>query len=98
MRDPLNKVVGGITGEVFGGWVYISLLWVDEALRNQGYGSRLLSTLEQEAIKLNCGNAHLDTYCFEARPFYEKAGYKVFGVLKDYPKGYSKFFMWKILK
>jgi GNAT superfamily N-acetyltransferase len=97
LQDAQGKVVGGITGELFGGWVYISLLWVDETLRNQGCGSELLQRLEAEAIRLGCKYAHVDTYSFEARPFYERAGYGVFGVLDDYPAGHQKFFLRKTL-
>jgi GNAT superfamily N-acetyltransferase len=79
LRDAQGAVVGGIDGLVFGGWVYIKLLWVDAALRGQGHGTRLLVRMEEEAVRLGCRNAYLDTYSFEARPFYEKSGYEVFG-------------------
>ena len=39
----------------------------------------------------------LDTHSFQARPFYEARGYKVFGVLDDYPEGHKKFFLSKKL-
>jgi len=98
LRDKENRTVGGITADLFGGWAYISLLWVEESLRNQGFGSELLRRLEREAVSLGCTKAHLDTYSFEARPSYEKAGYKVFGKLDDYPAGHCKYFLWKALK
>jgi GNAT superfamily N-acetyltransferase len=98
MHDQENKTVGGIAADLFGGWAYISLLWVEESLRNRGLGSELLSRLEAEAIRMGCTNAHLDTYSYEAKPFYEKAGYKVFGRLDDYPVGYCKYFLTKALK
>jgi len=98
LHDKANRTVGGITAELFGGWAYISLLWVEESLRNQGFGSELLHRLETEAINLGCTNAHLDTYSYEARPFYEKAGYEVFGKLDDYPPGHCKYFLSKTLK
>jgi GNAT superfamily N-acetyltransferase len=97
LQDAQGKVVGGIAGDIFGGWVYISLLWVDETLRNQGYGAELLKRLEAEAINLGCKHAHVDTYSFEAGPFYERAGYELFGVLNDYPTGYQKYFLKKTL-
>ena len=97
LQDEQGKVVGGIAGDLFGGWVYISLLWVDEALRNQGYGGELLQRLEAEAIRYGCNHAHVDTYSFEARPFYERAGYQVFGILDDYPAGHQKYFLKKTL-
>ena len=97
LRDRDNRTVGGIAADLFGGWVYISLLWVDENLRDQGYGSKLLNRLESEAIQLGCKYAHVDTYSFEAVPFYQKAGYEVFGKLDDYPPGHSKYFLKKAL-
>ena len=97
LRDGEGRTVGGIAGDIFGGWIYISLLWVDEALRNQGYGTQLLKRLEAEAVQLNCKYAHLDTYSFEAKPFYERAGYEVFARLDEYPAGHTKYFLKKVL-
>jgi len=97
LRDEEGQVVGGTTANVFGGWVYIELLWVEESLRNQGYGTELMNRLEREAMKLGCRYAHVDTYSFEARPFHERLGYEVFGVLEDYPRGHCKYFMKKRL-
>jgi len=97
MRNRENKVVGGAIGNIFGGWVYVSLLWVEESLRNRGHGTKLLKMIENEAVKLGCKNAHLDTYSFEARPFYEKNRYTLFATLENYPKGHSKHFLKKNL-
>lgn len=79
------------------GWVYIALLWVKETMRNKGRGTKLLNMMEQEAVKLGCKYAHLDTYSFEAEPFYEKNGYTLFAMLENYPEGYSKHFLRKTL-
>jgi hypothetical protein len=37
----------------------------------------------------------LDTYSFQARGFYERLGYAVFGTLDDYPPGQSRIFLHK---
>ena len=97
IRDAENRVVGGVIGHVFGGWLYVSLLWVEESLRNKGNGGRLLRMIESEAVKLGCKYAHLDTYSFEARPFYEKHGYTLFATLDNYPEGHRKHFLKKTL-
>jgi GNAT superfamily N-acetyltransferase len=97
IRNKENKVVGGAIGLAFGGWLYISLLWIEESLRNKGNGTKLLKMTENEAVKLGCKHAHLDTYSFEARPFYEKNGYTLFATLENYPEGYSKYFLKKKL-
>jgi hypothetical protein len=39
---------------------------------------------------------HLDTFDFQAKDFYVKHGYEVFGVLEDCPEGHVRYFMKKI--
>ena len=97
VHDPQNKVMGGIAADVFDQWAYISVLWVEESLRNRGIGTKLIKILEKEAIKIGCKYAHVDTYSFEAKPLYERLGYEVFATLEEYPKGHSKFFLKKRL-
>jgi ribosomal protein S18 acetylase RimI-like enzyme len=38
----------------------------------------------------------LDTFSFQARGFYEKLGYTVFGEIENHPPGHSRFFLRKI--
>ncbi|RDE15482.1 MAG: GNAT family N-acetyltransferase [Candidatus Thorarchaeota archaeon] len=90
-------IVGGLTGTMFGGWPYISLLWIEKSLRASGRGTRLMRMAEKEAAKAGYKNVHLDTYSFEARPFYEKLVYQLFAKLDDYPPGYCKYFLKKQL-
>jgi GNAT superfamily N-acetyltransferase len=97
IRDRENRVVGGVIGHVFGSWLYVELLWVEDSLRNKGNGTKLLKMIESEAAKLGCKYAHLDTFSFEARPFYEKHGYTLFATLENYPEGHSKHFLKKKL-
>jgi GNAT superfamily N-acetyltransferase len=85
IRNRKNKVVGGAVGHIFGGWIYISLMWIEESLRNKGHGTRLLKIIETESVKLGCKHAHVDTYSFEASPFYMKNGYTLFATLENYP-------------
>ena len=40
---------------------------------------------------------HLDTFDFQAKDFYLKHGYEVFGVLDDCPKGHKRYYMKKVL-
>jgi hypothetical protein len=42
--------------------------------------------------------ATLETYSFQARPFYERLGYEVIGSLDGYPPGHVKFFLRKHLR
>lgn len=97
LRREDGSIAGGLLGDVYWGWLHINILWVDESLRRQGYGERLLKLAEEEALKKGCQAIHLDTMSFQAKPFYQKFGYTVFGVLDDLPVGHQRIFMWKLL-
>ena len=98
VRDESGEIVGGLLGHTFWGWLYVEILWIDESVRGQGYGHTLLAAAEQEAIARGCHHALLDTMSFQARPFYEKHGYTVFGELHDIPVGHSRYYMQKPLQ
>jgi GNAT superfamily N-acetyltransferase len=73
-------------------------LFVPETLRGQGLGRELMRRAEEEAIARGCHASWLDTFQFQARGFYERLGYTCFGELSDYPPGFSRYFMQKMLK
>jgi GNAT superfamily N-acetyltransferase len=98
LRDAAGTIHGGLIGNMWGGWLHIKNLWITERLRYQGYGSRLLRSAEEEGRAANCRGAFLDTFSFQARPFYERHGYQCFGELHDHPLGHSHYFMRKSLK
>ena len=97
MRDESGTVVGGLLGATFWDWLYVETLWVTESLRRSGCGIKLLAAAEAEAIKRGCRRAYLDTFSFQARPFYERLGYEAFGVLKNFPVGHDRIFLQKEL-
>ena len=92
-----RRVVGGVKGYVQWGWLFISHLWVNEALRGQGWGTAVMQAAEREGVRRGCRAVHLDTFSFQAPGFYEKLGYLPFGVLDDYPTGHRRIFLWKPL-
>jgi|SRR5579872_4412889 len=95
LRSGRGEVLGGVLGQIWGGWLQVTFLWVAEAVRGQGHGGRLLAAAEAYARERGCMGATLETHSFQARPFYEQRGYKVFGALQDYPPGHAKFFLEK---
>ena len=98
LRDERDAIMGGTFGDLWGGWLELTLLWVAEPLRGQGYGERLLLAAEEEAKTQGCRGVFLSTFSFQARPFYERFGFEVFGELPDYPEGHSLYFMKKMLR
>jgi GNAT superfamily N-acetyltransferase len=93
---PMARSSGtwGATGY---GWLFTQLLVVPEQSRGQGWGRRLMSLAEAEAVKRGCHAAWLDTFEFQARAFYEQIGYSRFATLPDFPKGSSRYFLRKEL-
>jgi GNAT superfamily N-acetyltransferase len=95
LRQPDGTVAGGLLGETNAGWLFIKALWVAELQRGRGYGRQLLQAAEDEARTRQCIGVYLDTYTFQARPFYERQGYRVFGELRDHPPGGAKYYLAK---
>lgn len=77
IRDDANKIVAGCNGDILYGQLYVSQLWVDEKIRNQGYGTKLMQSVEEYAKKNACHFISVNTMDFEAKPFYEKLGFFV---------------------
>jgi GNAT superfamily N-acetyltransferase len=97
LKDLRGEVLGGILGQIWGKWLHVTYLWVAEPVRAAGYGRALMARAEQYAIERGCVGAHVSTFSFQARPFYEKLGYEVFGVLEGMPPGHSHFYLKKRL-
>jgi uncharacterized protein (DUF924 family)/GNAT superfamily N-acetyltransferase len=97
LKSAHGEWLGGLLGNIWGGWLHVTHLWVASPARGHGNGTRLLQAAESYAIKRGCVAAALETQSFEARPFYEKLGYQVFATLEDCPPGHSKFFLRKEL-
>src|SRR5512139_845315 len=95
IRDDGGEVVGGLLAATVWGWLHVKELWVATQYRGQRWGSRLLALAESEAVDRRCHHALLDTFDFQALPFYQRLGYEVFGSLDDFPKGHVRYFVSK---
>lgn len=100
----INRVIENINGDIIGGilskmycWncLYIDALWVKEEYRKDGVGSKLLREVEKIAKEKKCNLIHLDTFDFQAKDFYIKQGYEIFGVLDDCPLDHKRYYMKK---
>jgi GNAT superfamily N-acetyltransferase len=96
-RDADGSVVGGLLGHTKWRWMYVSKLWVAESARGQGVGSKLMQAAETLARARGCTDVSLDTFEFQARPFYESLGYTLFGTLEGFPPGYRQYYLTKRL-
>jgi GNAT superfamily N-acetyltransferase len=97
LRSPRGEWLGGVLANIWGEWLHVRMLWVAAGERGQGRGRALLRAAETYARDKGCRGSTLETFSFQARPFYEREGYEVVGVLDDYPPGHQKFFLRKNL-
>ena len=95
LRNADGEVCGGVDGNTYWDWLFVRQLWVDSAHQRSGHGTALMLAAEREAKDRGCGNVHLDTFDFQALPFYQKLGYSVFGELADFPSGHTRYFLVK---
>lgn len=98
VQDKSGRTVAGLSGSTNWGWLHVELLAVERTLRRSGLGSRLLLRAEEIARSRGCSNSFLDTFSFQARHFYEKHGYTVYGELENFPTGASRYFLKKSLQ
>ncbi len=92
-----GAIEGGVIGWSWYGWMHIGLVYLPERLRNAGLGTRLLRRAEAVARERGCHGIWLDTFSFQARGFYQKLGFSVFGEIEDYPPGHGRVFLKKRL-
>ena len=93
-----GKLIAGIKADVYHwGILYIEVLYVDEQYRGKGLGTALLARVESEAKLMGATLVHLDTYDFQAKDFYLKHGYEIFGAPEDCPEGHNRYYLKKNL-
>jgi ribosomal protein S18 acetylase RimI-like enzyme len=78
-HSDTDELLGGLWGSTAYSYLHIELLYLPEDLRGARLGRRLMAQAEVEAIQRRCRGVWLDTFSFQARGFYERLGYTVFG-------------------
>ena len=75
IKDQKENILGGASGTLFYGSLYVDSLWIDKALRHQGWGTKLMHEAENLGRKHGASFVTLNTMDWEALPFYQKLGY-----------------------
>lgn len=70
-----HGLVAGLTGWTWGDCAGISLTWVREDRRRDGWGGRLLAAAESVAVERGCDRVFVSSFTFQAPGFYERHGY-----------------------
>lgn len=97
LRSDEGELYAGLHGHSWGGCCEIKLLWIAEARRGKGLGSKLLRSAEVEAIGRGCRLILLATHSFQAPGFYQRHGFSRVATVDGYPAGHSEIFMVKHL-
>ncbi len=98
VKNAGGRLLGGIQSyRVNWGILHVELIYVYDDYRHQGIATALLNRVEKIAREHQCHLSHLDTFDFQAKDFYLRHGYSIFGVLENAPKGHSRYFMKKDL-
>jgi ribosomal protein S18 acetylase RimI-like enzyme len=92
-----EATIAGLLGHTLWNGFFISAFWVAESVRRKGIGRQLLARAEELAVQNGCDHIHLDTFDFQAREFYEKSGFQIFGTIEDYPIGHKRYYLVKKL-
>lgn len=96
IKNNNNEIIAGINSKMYC-WncLYIDSLYVDDKYRNNGLGRKLLEEIEIIAKEKGCKLIHLDTFDFQAKDFYLKQGYEIFGILDECPENHKRYYMKK---
>jgi GNAT superfamily N-acetyltransferase len=95
VRDGKDKIRGALLSHVWGKWLHVDTLWLHDDIRRQGWGTKLLEAAHELGREEGAEAAWLDTFSFQARPFYERFGYEAVFEVADFPAGHSRIFMRK---
>ncbi|MFX1535385.1 MAG: GNAT family N-acetyltransferase [Promethearchaeota archaeon] len=95
IKNESNQVIGGIQAYTTLKTVHIVCLWIDEKYRNQGYGRELLTSAERIATENGCISGLVNALSFQSPEFFQKYGYKIFGVSDGYSDSIKEYFLIK---
>lgn len=97
IRNPeTGAAVGGLYAVDGYGWAFVRYLAVPEEYRGLGLGRRLMYEAEKIARARGYIGMWLDTFEFQARPFYEKLDFELFGALEGGPGAVPRYFLKKL--
>lgn len=97
LRDETNSVRGGLSGYFYWDWFDLRYLWVDDTLKGQGWGKKLLQIAEVEVRERSHIGIVCDTASFQSLPFYQAQGFDIIATMKNRPPNYESYFIEKRL-
>lgn len=96
-RDEHGAILGGAVCEFDWGYLYTDTLWTHPDARGSGIATLVMQSAEAYARQFGITQSYLFTANFQAKPFYEHIGYKIFGVLDERPPSGKTYYLQKAL-
>ncbi len=93
--DEEGNFLAGMQGYNFYGCFNIDILFVKDSEQNKGFGGILIKKAEEIALVRKCKFLTVNTMSFEARPFYEKHGFKLEFIRNGFEGGASMYYLRK---
>lgn len=91
--SSIENLLGGLTGLIYFGCLYIDKLWLVPNYRHRGWGAKLIIEACKLAQSKGCSFATVCTMDWEAQPFYEKLGFEVEFTRDGYDKDSKMIFL-----
>lgn len=92
-----DRLIGGAIGYTRYHWYFLDLLWIEEDYRGKDIGTSLIKKIEEYAQEEKLTGVRMETWNFQAKGFYEKMGYQLYGTIEDCPPGTIDYFFKKRL-
>lgn len=93
-----DKIIGGISGWIKASyWLYVDLLYIDPTYRGNKLATALIKKAEEFALNHHLVGINLETWSFQAKGFYEKLGYSIYGKIENSPPGETEYLLKKEL-
>jgi len=97
VKDGAGQVVGGLLAWTTLRNMILDDLWLDDAYRGRGLGTKLLSEAERVARNAGCLACQTYSFDFQAPGFFRRLGYQTYGVSDGYPHGVAEHYFIKRL-
>lgn len=95
LENEENQILGGINGISYYGCLYIDMLWINNSLREKGWGTKLMQEAEAFGKNSNCSFSTVNTMDWEALGFYQKLGYEIEFIRNGFREDCKMFFLRK---
>jgi GNAT superfamily N-acetyltransferase len=97
LHDDKGSVIGGLWGHTIYSWLIVEMLVVPPGMRGHGAGSALMHMAEAIARRRGCIGIQVARFDFQAKGFYERLGFSVFGAQENMPPGHRQLYLCKRL-